>query len=220
MRMIGLLSRLLFVPHLPLIVTALLCTRSPSAERLRRRRTIARPRKRNASRTTRPSPARSIGSFRSRARTSRERRSRRARRAFVARAIAVGVSPESPAFRFRGGGRRRRARRPRGIVLGTFRDGLGASDDGHGSASLGRQQHVRPREVDPHPRPQNAQHEARAAGHAVRSHRRPRASEWTVSRMPLMTCEISALLFFGTRRASSSVPFSARVPHNPWRGLA
>ena len=125
----------------------------------------------------------------------------RGRDALVARGVRFSpeptppVSPESPAFRVRGGGRRRRARRPRGIVLGTFRDGLGASDDGHGSASLGRQQHVRPREVNPHPRPQNAQHQARAAGHAVRSHpaRAPRSG--LSSLMSRFRRAISAKLF-------------------------
>ena len=128
----------------------------------------------------------------------------RGRDALVARSVRFSpeptppVSPETPAFRFRGGGRRRRARRHRAIVLGTFRDGFGAYDD----ASLGRQQHVRPREVDPHPRPQNAQHQARASGHAVRSHRRPRASDWTFITEMSPRRAISAKLFFfsGRRR--------------------
>ena len=121
----------------------------------------------------------------------------RGRDALVARGVRFSpeptppVSPETPAFRFRGGGRRRRARRQRAIVLGTFRDGFGAYDD----ASLGRQQHVRPREVNPHPRPQNAQHQARAAGHAVRSHpaRAPRSG--LSSLMSRFRRAISAKLF-------------------------
>ena len=104
------------------------------------------------------------------------------------------VSPETPAVRFRRGGRRKR-----GIALGTFRDGLGASHDRHSRASLGGQQHVRPREVDPHPRPQNAQHQARAAGHAVRSHRRPRASEWTFIADVSEACDFGKA-FSGRRR--------------------